>query len=185
MNSSLNLRQVNWYDIYLTDLEPGEIFDVPTSLLTSSKPFTLIASKWADIRIKGNAIQNMMIITQWKIIFDAADACNAQREWTAKYSKAGQLVQWIFYAWSWYDSVNDKLNTSVYNDYWCNYGNIHIKWVVLWDLTNVKNKRRSELYTWFSEDWYKVSDKKREIVLNWASVMVEFNSSLLSSDIPW
>ena len=33
----------------------------------------------------------MMIITQWKIIFDAADACNAQREWTAKYSKAGQL----------------------------------------------------------------------------------------------
>jgi hypothetical protein len=50
----------------------------------------------------------------------------------------------------------------------------------LWDLTNVKNKRRSELYTWF-----RPHDTKREIVLNGASVMVEFNSNLLSSNIPW
>ena len=178
--SDLNLRQVPWKKIYLTDLDSWKVFDLPEKLLSSGAPFTLIATNWADIRIKGNAVQNMMIITQWRIIFDAVDACNAQENWDSKYSKAWQLVQWIFYAWAWYDSVNDKLNTSVHNDYWCNYWNIHIKWVVLWDLTNVKNKRRSELYTWFRSH-----DKKREIVLNGASVMVQFNSDLLSSNIPW
>jgi hypothetical protein len=69
----------------------------------------------------------------------------------------------------------------VRNNYWCNYGNLHIKGVVLWDLSSVKNKRRSELYAWFHND----SDSKRENVINWASVMIEFNSNLLTSDIPW
>jgi hypothetical protein len=122
----------------------------------------------------------MMVITQWKIIFDAEWACNAQVNWDTKYSKAWQLVQWIFYAWSWFVSENDMLNDDFDHTEWCNYWNLHIKWVVLWDLTNVKNKRRSELYTWFRPD-----DTKREIVLNGASVMVQFNSDLLSSNIPW
>ena len=180
------LRQVPWKSIYITDLDAGQKFDLSdrsfSSVLNSGKPFTLIASKWADIVIKGNIIQNMMIITQWKIIFDAEGACNARNEWTTKYSKAWQVVQWIFYAGGWFDSSNDRLNTSVHNDYWCNYGNLHIKGVVLWNnLSLVKNKRRSELYTWFHND----SDSKREKVINWASVMIEFNSNLLTSDIPW
>ena len=179
------LRQVPWKSIYITDVEAGQKFDLSdrsfSSVLNSGKPFTLIASKWADIVIKGNIIQNMMIITQWKIIFDAEGACNAKNEGTTKYSKAWQVVQWIFYAGGWFDSSNDKLNTSVRNNYWCNYGNLHIKGVVLWNLSSVKNKRRSELYAWFHND----RDSKRENVINWASVMIEFNSNLLTSDIPW
>ena len=183
--SDLNLRQVPWKMIYLTDLGSGKDFELPDKLLSKGKPFTLIATNWANIKIKGNVVQNMMIITQWKIIFDAEYACNAKENWDTKYSRAWQLVQWIFYAWAWYDSVNDKLNNDVMNDYWCNYWNLHIKWVILWRLDDVKNSRRSELYTWFSKNWSEASDKKREIVLNGASVMVEFNSNLLSSNIPW
>ena len=178
------LRQVPWKLIFVTDLEKGGRFyvdhDIPSSVLSGKKPFTIIASKWADVVIKGNIPQNMMVITQWKIIFDAEWACNAQKNWDTKYSKAWQLVQWIFYAWSWFVSEKDMLNDNFDHIEWCNYWNLHIKWVVLWDLTNVKNKRRSELYTWFRPD-----DTKREIVLNGASVMVQFNSDLLSSNIPW
>ncbi len=178
------LRQVPWKSIFITDLDAGQKFNLSdrvfSNVLNSGKPFTLIASKWADIVIKGNVVQNMMIITQWKIIFDAEGSCNAKREGTTKYSKAWQVVQWIFYAWSWFDSDNDILNNDFNHEEWCNYWNLHIKWVVLWKLKDVKNKRRSELYTWFNPH-----DEKRDIVLNWASVMIEFNSNLLTSDIPW
>jgi hypothetical protein len=178
------LRQVPWKSIFITDLDAGQKFNLSdrafSNVLNSGKPFTLIASKWADIVIKGNVVQNMMIITQWKIIFDAEGSCNAKREGTTKYSKAWQVVQWIFYAWSWFDSDNDILNNDFNHEEWCNYWNLHIKWVVLWDLKDVVSKRRSELYTWFNPH-----DEKRDIVLNWASVMIEFNSNLLTSDIPW
>ena len=178
------LRQVPWKSIFITDLDAGQKFNLSdrafSNVLNSGKPFTLIASKWADIVIKGNVVQNMMIITQWKIIFDAEGSCNAKREGTTKYSKAWQVVQWIFYAWSWFDSDNDILNNDFNHEEWCNYWNLHIKWVVLWNLKDVVSKRRSELYTWFNPH-----DEKRDIVLNWASVMIEFNSNLLTSDIPW
>jgi hypothetical protein len=180
-SSSDRIRKVAWKDLYLIDWT--EEFVLPSSELNLDSSFTLIATSGADIRITNNIYVNMMLITEWRIIFDAINACNPDREWkVVKYWKAGQMVQGIFYAWSWYFSINDTYNerNSVAHkpkyDIWCNYGNLHIKWVVVGKLDKVIQKRRSELYTWFSA-W---SDKeKRDVVLNWASVQVEYNPNLL------
>jgi hypothetical protein len=126
-----------------------------------------------------------MIITSWSIVFDAEGACNPQSAGTNKYSLAWQLIKWIFYAWNWFTSTGDKYNDNVDNPYWCNYGNLHIKWFVIWDLSKVKNQRRSELYTWFKEISDNPSDGWRDVVIRWASVMVEFNSKLLWDMPPW
>ena len=187
-SSSDRIRKVAWKDLYLIDW--NEEFLLPSSELNLNSSFTLIATSGADIRVTNNIYVNMMLITEWRIIFDAINACNPDREWwVVKYWKAGQMVQGIFYAWSWYLSINDTYNerNSVTNKpkykNWCNYGNLHIKWVVVGkNLDNVIQKRRSELYTWF---WAWSDSKKREVVLNWASVQVEYNPNLLWELPPW
>ena len=143
-----------------------------------SKPFTLIAD--GDITIKDTLYTNAMIMTPGKIIFDATNSCNGNAN---KYGHAGQMVKGIFYAgkWfgsSWYDALkNTKENLN--NWQWCNYGNLHIKWVAIWDLSEVVKTRRSELYTWFKwTGWGKVWAEKKDIVINGASVLVEYNPDL-------
>ena len=135
---------------------------------------------------------NAMIMTKWNIIFDAegfkadngwnATACNGNIK---KYGHAWQMVRWIFYAGKWFLSEHDKSNTEKSNKEWCNYGNLHIKWIAIWDLSNVVQNRRSELYTWFY-DWCDEKDaskstkckNRRDVVLNWASVLIEYNPDL-------
>ena len=157
------------------------------------KPYTLIAvSDKINIRIMWSLYSNAMIMTKWNIIFDAegfrADhnweptACNGNIK---KYWHAWQMVKWIFYAGKWFLSINDKWNTEKSNKEWCNYGNLHIKWIAIWDLSNVVQNRRSELYTWFY-DWCDEKDaskstkckSRRDVVLNGASVLIEYNPDL-------
>jgi hypothetical protein len=178
------IRKVAWKDLYLVDWT--EEFLLPSSELNLNSSFTFIATSWANIRINNTIYVNMMLITEWKIIFDAINACNPDKEWwVVKYWKAGQMVQGIFYAGAWYVSKNDTYNIwdSVANrpkyNIRCDYGNLHIKWVVLGNLGNldaVVQDRRSELYTWF---WAWSKETKKEAVLNWASVQVEYNPNLL------
>ena len=157
------------------------------------KPYTLIAvSDKINIRIMWSLYSNAMIMTKWNIIFDAewfkADngwnptACNGNIK---KYGHAWQMVKWIFYAGKWFLSEHDKSNTEKSNKEWCNYGNLHIKWIAIWDLSNVVKNRRSELYTWFY-DWCDAKNpstdskckNRRDVVLNWASVLIEYNPDL-------
>ena len=182
LSSSDRLRKVAWKNLYLIDWT--EEFVLPSPELNLDSSFTLIATSWANIRIENNIYVNMMLITDWKIIFDAEGACKPD----AKYWKAGQMVQGIFYAWAWYSSVHDTYNerntltNKPKHDFWCDYGNLHIKWVVLGkNLDNVVQNRRSELYTWFGAWW---KEAKKEAVLNWASVLVEYNSDLFWTPPP-
>jgi hypothetical protein len=157
------------------------------------KPYTLIAlSDKINIRIKWSLYSNAMIMTKGNIIFDAEGftidnnwaptACNGNIN---KYWHAWQMVKWIFYAGKWFLSDGHKFNNQKSNKEWCNYGNLHIKWVAIGDLSNVVKNRRSELYTWF-HDWCDTKtpstdskcNSRRDVVLNWASVLVEYNPDL-------
>lgn len=173
-----NLRKVPGKSIYF--VEGDQQIDLKAMGIATDKPFTLIAKNRADILIKGSLYSNAMIMTKGHIIFDAEGACNGD---LTKYGHAGQMVKGIFYAGKWFGSSNhenlkntaDKLSKSER----CNYGNLHIKGVAIGDLSDVVKNRRSELYTWFK--WNgggKSPAEKRDIVINGASVLVEYNPSL-------
>ena len=176
LSSNSDLLKVPWKSIYIykgsADLKKLFKGAVP------SKPFTLIAD--GNITIKDTLYTNAMIMTPKKIIFDATDSCNGN---VNQYGHAGQMVKGIFYAGEWFGSswhgalknTEDNLDTWK----WCNYGNLHIKWVAIWDLSEVVKTRRSELYTWFKwTGWGQNWVEKKDIVINGASVLVEYNPDL-------
>ena len=172
------LSKVPWKSIYLVSEKQ---IDLNGLISNSSKPFTLIATDPdANISINGDVSVNAMIMTQWTITFDASNSCDGgARQW----GHAGQIVRWIYYAGSWFNSSWDgalkNIEKNLNNWQWCNYGNLHIKWVAIWDLSNVVAARRSELYTWFKwTGWGKVWTEKKDIVINGASVLVEYNPDL-------
>lgn len=173
------LSKVPWKSIYLVS---GEQINLDGLISNVSKPFTLIATHPdANISINGDVSVNAMIMTQWTITFDASKSCNdgGGRKW----GHAGQIVRWIYYAGSWFNSSWDGALKNIEKNLdtwkWCNYGNLHIKWVAIWDLSEVVKTRRSELYTWFKwTGWGKVWTEKKDIVINGASVLVEYNPDL-------
>ena len=172
------LSKVPWKSIYLVS---GKQINLNGLISNVSKPFTLIATDPdANISINGDVSVNAMIMTQWTITFDASNSCNGgARQW----GHAGQIVRWIYYAGDWFKSSWDGALKNIeknLNDWqWCNYGNLHIKWVAIWDLSKVVAARRSELYTWFKwTGWGKVWTEKKDIVINGASVLVEYNPDL-------
>jgi hypothetical protein len=123
-------------------------------------------------------------MTKGKIVFDAQGACNGNKDSSGKvsYGHAWQMVKWIFYAGQGFESKNDMKNINVSNSDWCNYWNLHIKWVAIWNLSEIMKRRRSELYTWF---WKETDSEKREVVENWATVLIETDSSLWNNLPPW
>ena len=173
------LSKVPWKSIYLVSEKQ---IDLDGLISNVSKPFTLIATHPdANISINGDVSVNAMIMTQWTITFDASKSCNdgGGRKW----GHAGQIVRWIYYAGSGFESswhgALKNIEKNLNNWQWCNYGNLHIKWVAIWDLSEVVKTRRSELYTWFKwTGWGKVWTEKKDIVINGASVLVEYNPDL-------
>ena len=172
------LSKVPWKSIYLVS---GKQINLDGLISNVSKPFTLIATDPdANISINGDVSVNAMIMTQWTITFDASNSCDGgARQW----GHAGQIVRWIYYAGDWFESSWDgalkNIEKNLNNWQWCNYGNLHIKWVAIWDLSKVVAARRSELYTWFKwTGWGKVWTEKKDIVINGASVLVEYNPDL-------
>ncbi|MDO4713620.1 MAG: hypothetical protein Q4B28_03040 [bacterium] len=145
-----------------------------------AKPFTLIASKGQDLKIKGSLYTNAMIMTAGKIHIDASASCNGN---ASKYGQAGQLLQGIFYAGKGFKSIgHESLKNTLANldkGEWCNYGNLHIKGVAIGDLSDMVENRRSELYTWFqgSTGGQGAAEKVNKI-LNGASVLIDYNPGL-------
>ena len=131
------------------------------------KPVTFIQTEW-DTTINWSFTKlNMMLLTNGSITFN--DNC-----------KNRQVVKWIFYSSK---SKNGIIRTWVQKNKdvnkgpRCTEGWLTIKWVLIWNwLDQMMQDSRSNLNNWFDTD----DDTKRNIVMNWASVLIEYSPSVFT-----
>ena len=156
------------------------VLKLPKTQSITSKPFTIFI-EWMDVEINGSILTNGMIITKKTISFKDSDCTS----WW-------QVVQWVFIAQWWFKSNKSTLNTSTDNQ-WCHRWNLHVKWVLIWSwINNIANSKRSQLNSRF-ETKLKYNDpndsrlkaERRNEIIRWASVLIEYNSDVWSKVIPW
>ena len=158
---NVSVKKVPWKDIYF--IEWNATFTQTKS--TIEKPFTIVQTQ-GDVTIKGNLKHNMMLLTNWSITF----------EWSCT---SDQTVKWIFYAWGNLYRKDVKKNDDTTHNYWCTDGWLHVKWVLIWKgFDNLMNGSRSHLNDWF--DRKNDKDGWKSVVMNWASVLIEYSPSIFS-----
>lgn len=145
-----------------------------------SKPFTIFV-EWIDLVIDGSILTNGMIITSGSISFKDS---NCTSWW--------QVVQWIFIAQWWFKSNNSTLNVNT-DKQWCHRWNLHVKWVLIWSwIDNITRSKRSQLNSRFeTEITYRATNdsrlkaERRNEIIRWASVLIEYNPDTWMKSIPW
>jgi len=138
-------------------------------------PFTIYV-EGMDVIVEWSVKTNGMIITDNKIYFEDDS--------TQNYCEDGwQIVQWIFVA-QWGFEANERLRNNDKNVERCPWGNLQVKWVLIWDwLENLMNNRRSHLNSWFQTDSSLESSIKRERrneIFEGAALLIEYNPDLWS-----
>jgi len=143
-------------------------------------PFTIYI-EWMDVLVEWSITTNGMIITTNKISFEddsSKDYCE----------EGGQVVNGIFIARWWFDSVSRTRNTDK-NQERCPWGNLHVKWVLIGNgVDNLVNNRRSHLNDWFTVKSNLESAIKRERkneIFQWAALLIEYNPTLWTQLPPW
>lgn len=155
------------------------------NLLANSKWITsayTIFVDWMDVEIKWDVLQYAMIITTKHMRFKdklegTETRCNT---WW-------QVLQWLFVALEWFEAGEPLRNTSK-NERRCAWWWLRVKWVLIWDwLEDLMNSKRSQLNEWFTSDPDEkaLKRKRREIIIWWASVLIEYNPSLWKTLPPW
>ena len=159
---NLTVKKVPWKNIYFISWDEIGFSGGKNAKIT--KPFTIVQTNpGKTITIDGDLQYNMMLLTRWDIVF----------KWNCT---SDQEVKWIFYsernilrAWVW---KNKDINSSV----WCTNWWLHVKWVLIWGgRNNLMDKSRSNLNGWFGTYW-----NKKSIVMNWASVLIEYSPSVFT-----
>jgi hypothetical protein len=150
------------------------VLRIPTSLLNWKKSFTVFVS-WNNVTVEiswsMNKNINAMVINQnWTIKFKDAYCV---KNW--------QVVRWIFIA-KHFETITKK-NTDK-NDERCNWWNLDVKWVLIWVWKNdgidtLIQNRRSNLNEWTNKTTWN-SQSRRNQILQWASLLLEYNSALRS-----
>jgi len=138
-----------------------------------SKPFTAI-------------FDNVNLIVKWSILktnwmFLVHNGVIKFQEPDTNKCYFTQTVQWIFITDIWFGSPvnlsNDTLTTPR-----CEYGWLHIKWVLIWNgLDDLVKSRRSQLNHRFmtsSSSESAIKAERRNEIFNWASVLIEYSPSL-------
>ena len=185
-------KKVPWKEIYF--IENNNTWIIIQSSNTNSKtidishnknniniknPMTIFVQTW-NVIISWTIKENIMIIASgWTIQFN--DNCTT---WW-------QIVNWIFIAWKWFITWNNVWNNDIKKPR-CHRWNLKVKWVLIWSwVENVTNSRRAQLNSWFeTEKIYKdttdskLKKERRNEILTWASLLIEYNQSLWSNIIP-
>ena len=143
-------------------------------------PFTIYV-EWMDVLVEWSVKTNWMIIADKKILFEddsSKDYCEA---WW-------QIVHGIFVAKWWFDSISRTRNNDKTKQR-CPWGNLHIKWVLIWDgVQNLMNNRRSHLNDWFrvkSNVELAIKRERRNEIFGWAALLIEYNPALWNALPPW
>ena len=103
-----------------------------------------------------------------------------------------QVVQWLYVAGKWFKAAEDEpdslRNTSV-TQLWCPWWWLHVKWVLIWDgIDNIVSSKRSQLNSWFnttSSQENTIRRERRQKIIAWASVLIEYSPSLWKTLPPW
>lgn len=172
----LNVKKVPNKAIYLIESTSHKAISLKPDAISTTTPFTII-TKNIDLTIVGSLSVNGMFITQnGKIIFqEDSNWCSA----------GPQIVKGIFVAGNGFESRSvsgkSKIENTNVNLSWCKYGNLQVKWVLIWDgIDGLVENRRSNLNNWFnvngSEKTIKV--QRRNQIFNWASLLIEYNTDL-------
>lgn len=146
--------------------------------------YTIIVENM-DVEIVGNVLQYAMIVTNWTMSFkdswqDGKDNMRCAYWW--------QVVQWIYVALWWFKAANENLLNQSENDFRCPWWWLHVKWVLIWDwIENISNNKRSQLNSWFNLNGSESvqSRQRREKIIKWASLLIEYNPSLWKTLPPW
>jgi len=156
-----DVRKVPWKNIYFVS---GSL-TVKWWTQSIKTPFTIVqTSDNANVTISWNVQHNMMLLTNWNIIF----------KWDCE---SDQTVKWIFYAKGklnrYAKARNDNINTSV----WCTNGWLHVRWVLIWsNFDKLMDNSRSNI----NDRFIGQVSKRKEYVMNWASVLIEYSPSIFS-----
>jgi len=131
-----------------------------------TKPFTLIV-KWAELIVEWNIeVNGMFIVKDGKIKF-VDENCNQP-----------QRVKGIFIAKD-FDATK-RTNSSLYTNR-CNAWWLHVKWVLIgWWIEDLVKNKRSTLSRWFNVSWSEraIEVQRRNMIFNWASVLIEYSPEL-------
>ena len=159
-NSFLNwksIKKVPWKNIYFISWDVTIIWNKDIT-----NPFTIVQKSW-NVTIDGNVGHNMMILTNWNIVFN----------WNCT---STQKVKWIFYAkWNLIRTWVNK-NDNLKNSEWCTQWWLNVMWVLIWNnFKELMNKSRSHLETWFGPNGKTVKN-----IMNGGSVVIEYSPSIFT-----
>lgn len=147
--------------------------------------FTLIV-KWMDVEIQWQFLKYAMIVTDKQMLFK-----DTWPKGNMGCADGWQVVQWIYVASWWFkaadeDLLNNNMNAS---KLWCPWWWLHVKWVLIWDnIEDISNNKRSQLNSWFNAPnagESVVKKERRETIIKWASLLIEYSPSLRKTLPPW
>jgi hypothetical protein len=156
-----DIKKVPWKSIYFVagdiTIKWGNNID---------KPFTIVQTE-GKTTIKWDVKHNMMLLTNGDIVFQWTDCTK------------DQTVKWIFYAGWKLNRYEKYRNNSSKATTWCTNGWLHVQWVLIWNnFNNLMENSRSHLNDWFTRK--NDSDGGRSVVMNWASVLIEYSPSIFT-----
>ena len=186
INGTTTIGEIFWNDKTVKKVPNQHIYFIQwngTLKLTQDKiekisPAYTIFVDWMDVEIEWNVLQYAMIISTNKIIFK-----DKWGEGSSRCASWWQVVQWLFIAWDWFkgDANHDLWNTNP-SKLWCPWWWLQVKWVLIWSwVTNLMNSKRSQLNSWFNSSILRdsaIKTKRRQLIIWWASVLIEYNPSL-------
>jgi hypothetical protein len=165
----LTIKKVPGKNIYFVEWDIKLWWD--SSDIKFNNPVTFVQTNW-NTTIYGSVTDlNMMLLTDGIITFDGSDSCRNR-----------QVVKWIFYSsklvqWIQRTNVPKNNKNSTSRSIWCTEWWLTVKWVLIWNwLKEMMNNSRSNLNEWFGTS----DGQKKNIVMNWASVLIEYSPSVFT-----
>lgn len=150
------------------------------NIQTFTAPFTIVTQN-IDLIIKGNVDYNGMFLVQnGTIEFQQADDIKQGDR-----CPSPQTVKGIFITDEGFVATSQSLRNDDLTKKRCNYGNLHVKGILMGDgINDLVNSRRSQLNTWFytkSSAEIAIKSERRNKIFDGAAVLIEYSPSLWSA----